>query len=392
MKKRYLIGLGALAAVILLVFLVFVLPVLNPDCTNSVGLGGKQFFENTRMVELLKGAGYCTEVKTNSGYDSYPQKGKEDYNGIGFIQAGSITFKSEMNAKYTGAPYNLGSGEFPSSGAPVKIMAEYIIGQSPMMMWLKDDAGYFSEFVKAGFVVCQGQVCYIDPQHVSILVDAAINRQTWTEIGINIPGTVNLGVPTGSGGRATTAMLLSCWQKSANGEFCGDMLTPEQIGTDFYHNAYDALFSGGGQIPAGDDSLGIAKAWFPLPSNQTPTVALFATESAYASWFKELKTSSQAVVHDQLKVRGVYLMRPIMTTFTMICFTEECKRMVESVYETDAFQQIMSEEFGVRSGMYTNAPTYAGDFIDPAGHYTPMVFPLPGVTSTISSYNKSYGK
>ena len=391
MKKRHLYGLGALVATVILVVLAFVLPAINSR-TKVVGLGGKQFFENARMEDLLDAAGFRTQVITNTGADKYPQEGEEDYCGIGFIQAGSVTFKSEMNTKYTGAPYNLGAGEFPSSCGTVKVLGEYIIGQSPMMMWLKDDSGYFSEFVKAGFVLCKGEICYTDPQHVSILVDATINRRTWKEIGINIPGTVNLGVPTGSGGRATTAMLLSCWQLSPNGEYCGDMLTPEQITTDYYHNAYNQLFSGGGMIPAGDDSLLVGKAWFPVPSNQSPTVVLFATESAYASWYQGINSDAQKTVTDGLKVRGVYLLRPIMTTFTVICFNDECKQLMEAVLETDAFQQIMSEEFGVRSGMYTSAPTYAGSFIDPAGHYTPMVFPLPGVTSTINGYFKSYGK
>jgi hypothetical protein len=260
------------------------------------------------------------------------------------------------------------------------------------MMWLKDDRGYFSEFVKAGYVVCNGSVCYVDDtQKLSILVEAAIQRKSWKEIGINIEGTVNLGVPTGSGGRATTALLLSCWQP-VNGQYCADMITPEQIGSDQYHNAYNNLFSGGGAIPAGDDSLGIAKAWFPLPSNTTPTVSLFATESAYTSWYKELSDNAKKIVNESIKVRGVYLSRPIMTTFTMICFNDACKKFVESIYEDDVFQQIMSEEFGVRSGIYNNAPTYAGDFIDPNGHYQPMTFPLPGVTAKINDYFKAYGK
>lgn len=364
--------------------------------TNIVGLGGKQFFDDQRMKDYLLTKNYTVNVLTNSGADSYPFPKKEDYVKVkdGFIQAGSINSKPEMIAKFTGDPYKLGPGELPSSGDPVKMQGEVIIGQSPMMMWLKDDRGFFTEFVKAGFLNCTGDICYIPPMKISILVDAAVSvpAKTWKEIGLNIDGPVNLGVPTGSGGRATIAMLLSCWKPAANGDYCSEMITPELLATDEYHAAYNALFSGGGSIPAGDDSLAIAKVWFPQPSNTSPTVILFATESAYASWYRTLSDNGKKQLNTVLKVRGVYLERPIMTTFTMIYMSDVSKKFVESFYEDDVFQQIMSEDFGVRSGMYTNAPTYAGTFIDPAGHYTPMTFPLPGVTSLINKYNKAYGK
>lgn len=358
-------------------------------------LGGQAFFEDPKMVEYAQSKGYSINVLTNSNADSYPQKGHEDYNGknrISLIQAGSINSKQEMSVKFSSAPYNLKPGEMPGSNGPVKMIQEYIIGTTPMMLWAKDDAGYFGLLQKAGFFDCQGDNCYISPEKTHVLVQATIDQSSWKSIGVNgIYGNVSIGFPTGSGGRATAAMLLSCWKPDQNGEFCTRMITPEEMATDEYKNAFLALYAAGGQIPAGDDSLKIGINWFPLNSSVSPTVLLAATESSYVTWLNGLTDNQQKAVPG-MKIHGVYFVRPIVTTFTVICLDDPCQKFFGDAVNDPAFQKIMSDDEGVRTASFTSAPTFVGKFIDPSPRFQPMQFPFSLVTSKINEYINAYGK
>lgn len=374
----------------------------QPDPLTKIdGLGGQAFFMNPAMQEYAKEHGYQINVITNSGADSYPQKGKEDYNSskyhISFIQAGSINTKTELTKKFgdknSDQPkYGLNPGELPGSNGPIKMISESIIGTSPMVLWVKDDSGYFTALKDAGFFECQGEICTISAEKTHVLVQATIEKKTWKSIGVEgIYGTVNIGFPTGGGGRATAAQLLSCWKPDENGEFCTSMVTPEQMATEEYKNAFLALYAAGGQIPAGDDSLKIGINWFPLPSSISPTVLLAATESSYVTFKNELNDSQKNAL-EGVKVRAIYFERPIVSTFTVICMDEDCKNFFEKAIADPEFQKIMSDGQGVRTATFTQAPTFAAPFIDPNPRFQPLGFPFPEVTSIINTYIQNWGK
>lgn len=397
-ERPYLLAI-ILVVVAAIIFGVFYLGTPDP-LVKINGLGGQAFFSDPKMVDYAKTNGLTINVITNSNADSYPQKGHEDYNGankVSFIQAGSINVKAEMTAKFgdkgTANPvYNLNPGELPGSKGPIKMVSEYIIGTTPMMLWVKDDAGYFTMLKNAGFYTCTGNICYISPEKTHVLVQATIDQASWKSIGVDgIYGNVNIGFPTGSGGRATAAMLLSCWKPDQNGDYCTKMITPETMATDEYKTAFLALYAAGGQIPAGDDSLKIGINWFPLNSSVSPTVLLAATESSYVTWINGLDANQQKAIPG-MKIHGVYFIRPIVTTFTVICTDDPCQKFFGDAVNDPAFQKIMSDDEGVRTASFAGAPTFVGDFIDPTPHFQPMSFPFSLVTSKINEYINQYGK
>ena len=345
-------------------------------CIQVNGVGGMGFFvENPKMVERLAELGYCVNILSNSGYDTWPNPDAIDYKDVNFLQPGAFSAEQEMITKFEGVV-------LPSTGDPKKIMTTVVFARTPYPFFGKREL--VEAMVDAGLAYMDGPVYRITAANTQVLFDADVNNALWETLGVDYPGPVKIGFPNparSSGGRITTGYALTC----ADGDGCQYAVTPEQMEDPFFQNYLVQLIRNAAQVPGRDDSLAFCLNFFDQDSNPTPLIV--AGESCYAQWGNKL-TENQKTRNADANV-AIYPEILVVNQFPLIPLDAIGKQFADTVANDDVIRQILSES-GLQAGSYNNPPVDVAPWIDADAKYQVVSDPLPQVMSKIKQIIRDY--
>jgi hypothetical protein len=370
MKNRHRNTVILLVGAFVIFFAIQILPNLmkgpvEPEPIKLEMAGGDPTFgvSNQAMVEFNRQNGYKIDVVTEGDLTGYPNAD---------LVQGYPTTVDQLRAK------------------GIEVLAEMVMSSTPNMIWMKQNEvqDHVTPLINAGWITVQiidGQKVHtMSSEHLKILLEAAVNEQTYGEIGITDPSVANdmvvAGFANSTGGRTSAAQLLSCMTDRP----CTTMLSPTEYQADpKYKFALQKMFTRSGKQTASDYSVDYCKTWL-TPKQSAVNISAFP-ESCYGAWWTSWSESKKDTALAVGNV-GIYLERTVDVVFGIYAISDAGVEYIEFLKNNEEFYRVLVDSTGMRgAGDIDIAPTSMGPFISPKRVWRLMPLPFSDLMNQIKA-------